>query len=202
MNQLLLLAFLALTGSITLGNSVKVIRQGDAALVEMLGKYEGKKLEPGLTFLVPFLEQVAYQQTLREQILEMPPKQCTTSDRITITADFVVYWRLTDIEKAYYKVQNLKGAMTNLLETQMRTEIARLELDELFTARAEINERLVEELDIATEPWGIKITRVELRDFTIGNRLAYTTIQPSQNGLTVTQSNESSKLSQKHSSIR
>lgn len=161
-------AFLLLSG-VTLGSSMKIVKQGDIALVEMLGKYEGKKLEPGLNFLIPVLEQVAYKYTLREQILEIPPKQCTTLDRVSVVTDFVVYWRITDMEKACYKVENLLGAMMNLLVTEIRTEIAQIPLDDLFTARVEINERLVEELDRATEPWGVKITRVELRDFTIGN---------------------------------
>lgn len=178
MYQWLLLALLT-AGTATLASSVKIVKQGDAALVEMLGKYEGKNLEPGLTFLIPFMEQVAYHQTLKEQILEIPPKQCTTKDRIYVTTDFVVYWRLTDVEKAYYKVQDLKSAMMNLLVTQIRTEIAQYELDQLFTARAAINEKLVEELDVATEPWGVKITRVELRDFIIGNKLVHEAIKNS-----------------------
>ena len=170
--QFFMLWFLALSGT-TFAASVKVIKQGDEALVETLGRYDGKKLEPGLTFLIPFIEQVAYKETMREQILEIPPKQCTTRDRVSINVDFVVYWRITDIEKAYYRVQNLKAAMMNLLVTQIRTEVAKLELDEIFTARSEINQALVEELDIATEPWGVKVTRVELRDFTIGNKVVH-----------------------------
>ena len=164
-----LLAFATL-GLSSLTSSVKIVRQGDQALVEFLGKYEGKKLEPGLTFLTPFIEYVAFKDTLREQILEVPPTQCTTGDRVAITVDFVVYWKIMDLEKACYKVQNLKAAILNLLLAQIRTEIAKMEVDEIFTARAEINEVLVQEMDIATEPWGVKITRVELRDFTIGSK--------------------------------
>lgn len=170
--QLIFIAFLTASGT-TIANSVKIIKQGDEALVENLGKYDGKKLEPGLTFLTPFIEYVAYKGTRREQILEIPPKQCTTRDRVSITVDFVVYWRIMDIEKAFYKVQDLKAAMMNLLVTQIRSEIAKMELDEIFTARAEINDVLVSELDIATEPWGVKVTRVELRDFTIGNKVVH-----------------------------
>ncbi len=172
MDQFLLMVFIAITGTATLGNSIKIIKQGDGALVEMLGKYEGKKLQPGLTFLIPFIEQVAYKQTLREQILEIPPKPCTTADKFSVTVDFVIYWRITDIEKSFYKVQDLKAAMMNLLVTLIRTEMAKLKLEDIFTARDEINEVMIDQLDIATEPWGIKVTRVELRDFTIGNKVA------------------------------
>lgn len=165
-----LLAFATL-GLSALVSSVKVVRQGDQALVEFLGKYEGKKLDAGLTFLTPFIEYVAYKNTLREQIFEMPLTQCTTSDRVSITVDFVVYWKVLDLEKACYKVQDLKTAMLNLLLISIRSLMATMEVDEIFTARTEINEALVQELDVATEPWGVKITRVELRDFTIGNKM-------------------------------
>lgn len=162
-----LLAFATL-GLSSMVSSVKVVRQGDQALVEFLGKYEGKKLEPGLTFLTPFIEYVAFKDTLREKIFEMPPTQCTTSDRCVITVDFIIYWKVLDLEKAYYKVEDLKGALLNLLLISIRSQMATIESEELLTARKKINDALVEELDVATEPWGIKITRVELRDFTLG----------------------------------
>ena len=173
MNPLALFAFLTIAGATTLASSVKIVRQGDEALVEMLGKYEGKKLEPGLTFLVPYIENVAYKQTTREQILEMRTIDCITQDKICIALNFVVFWRMTDIERAYYKVENLKAAMMNILITNIRSQIATMELDRIFTGRGEINEALVEQLDIATEPWGVKITRVEMLDFTIGNKLVH-----------------------------
>ena len=173
MNPLALFAFLTIAGATTLASSVKIVRQGDEALVEMLGKYEGKKLEPGLTFLVPYIENVAYKQTTREQILEMRTIDCITQDKICIALNFVVFWRMTDIERAYYKVENLKAAMMNILITNIRSQIATMELDRIFTGRGEINEALVEQLDIATEPWGVKITRVEMLDFAIGDKLTH-----------------------------
>ena len=169
--QLFWLLMLAASGTVASG--VKIVRQGDQAIVETLGKYDGKKLEPGLTFITPFIDQVAYQASLREQILNIPPKQCITRDRVGISVDIVVFWRIMDIEKAFYKVQNLKEALLNLLETMIRCEIAKLDLEEIFTARAEINQVLVGELDIATEPWGVKVTRVELRDFVMGNKVVH-----------------------------
>ena len=81
-----------------------------------------------------------------------------------ITADAVVYWRIVDLEKSYYKVENLQSAMTNLVLTQIRSEMGKLELDETFTARERVNEVLLRDLDVATDPWGVKVTRVELRD--------------------------------------
>jgi regulator of protease activity HflC (stomatin/prohibitin superfamily) len=162
MEQLFFLISLALGGS-ALASSVRVINQGDQALVERLGSYD-KKLEPGLNFVVPFLDRVAYKGTIREKVLDIPPQQCITRDNVSITADAVVYWRIVDMEKAYYKVENLQSAMVNLVLTQIRAEMGRLELDETFTARSQINEILLRDLDIATDPWGVKVTRIELRD--------------------------------------
>jgi regulator of protease activity HflC (stomatin/prohibitin superfamily) len=145
-------------------SGIKVINQGDEALVERLGKYNGKKLKPGLNYLVPMIERVSFKQTVRERVIDIPPQQCITRDNVTITADAVVYWKILDMERAYYKVENLQSAMVNLVLTQIRSEIGKLELDETFTARAQINEILLRELDEATDPWGVKVTRVELRD--------------------------------------
>jgi regulator of protease activity HflC (stomatin/prohibitin superfamily) len=151
-------------GASSLASSVKIVNQGNAALVERLGKYSGKKLEPGINFLVPVLDRVVYQETIREKVLDVPPQQCITRDNVSISVDAVVYWRIMDMEKAYYKVENLRLAMQNLVLTQIRAEMGQMELDQTFTARAEINEILLRELDIATDPWGVKVTRVELRD--------------------------------------
>ncbi len=145
-------------------SSVRIIQQGNEALVENLGRYNGKKLKPGLNFVLPVVERVAYQQTVRERVLDIPPQQCITRDNVSITADAVVYWRIMDLEKAYYRVENLQAAMVNLVLTQIRSEMGRLELDQTFTARSQINELLLQDLDESTEPWGVKVTRVELRD--------------------------------------
>jgi regulator of protease activity HflC (stomatin/prohibitin superfamily) len=145
-------------------SGIKVVKQSDEALVERLGKYTGKKLRPGLNYVLPFVERVAFQQTIRERVIDIPPQQCITRDNVSITADAVVYWKILDMERAYYKVENLQSAMVNLVLTQIRSEVGKLELDETFTARAQINEILLRELDEATDPWGVKVTRVELRD--------------------------------------
>ncbi len=145
-------------------SGIKVVNQSDEALVERLGKYTGKKLKPGLNYVLPFVERVSFQQTIRERVIDIPPQQCITRDNVSITADAVVYWKILDMERAYYKVENLQSAMVNLVLTQIRSEVGKLELDETFTARAQINEILLRELDEATDPWGVKVTRVELRD--------------------------------------
>ncbi|MEL6777873.1 MAG: SPFH domain-containing protein [Cyanobacteria bacterium J06597_16] len=163
MNPFVWIIFLALGGSVA-SQSIRIVNQGDEALVETLGRYSGKKLKPGLNYTLPFVDKVVYKQTVREKVLDVPPQQCITRDNVSISVDAVVYWRIVDLEKAYYKVEDLRSAMVNLVLTQIRAEMGKLELDETFTARADINELLLRELDISTDPWGVKVTRVELRD--------------------------------------
>lgn len=163
MGELFGLLFLLGFGSWGVANSVRIVNQGNMALVERLGSYS-RRLEPGLNFTVPILDRVVFEETIREKVLDIPPQQCITRDNVTITVDAVVYWRIIDMERAYYKVENLKMAMVNLVQTQIRAEMGRLELDETFTARTQVNENLLRDLDIATDPWGVKVTRVELRD--------------------------------------
>ena len=145
-------------------SGIRIIKQGDEALVERLGKYTGKKLQPGLNYLIPMVERISVHQTTRERVIDIPPQQCITRDNVSVTVDAVVYWRILDLEKAYYKVENLQSAMINLVLTQIRSEMGQLSLDETFTARNQINELLLQDLDKSTDPWGVKVTRVELRD--------------------------------------
>merc|ERR1711975_6924 len=152
-----------LLGGSTVFGSAKIVNEKNEYLVERLGSYN-KKLSPGLNFIVPFFDRVVYKETVREKVIDIPPQSCITKDNVSITVDAVVYWRIMDMEKAYYKVESLQSAMVNLVLTQIRSEIGKLELDQTFTARTEINEILLRELDISTDPWGVKVTRVELRD--------------------------------------
>ncbi|MEM8829509.1 MAG: SPFH domain-containing protein [Cyanobacteria bacterium P01_G01_bin.19] len=146
-----------------LKGSVKIVKEKEEYLIESLGSYR-RKLEPGLNFIIPVYDQVVYKDTIREKVLDVPAQSCITRDNVSITVDAVVYWRIMDMYKAFYKVENLKDAMVNMVLTQIRSEMGKLELDQTFTARTEINEILLRELDIATDPWGVKVTRVELRD--------------------------------------
>lgn len=163
-SQLFLLVILAFGGSALMG-SVKIVNEKNEALIESFGRYK-RKLSPGLNFVTPFVDKVAFQGTTRERVLDVQPQSCITKDNVGISADAVVYWRIVDMEKAYYRVENLQRAMENLVLTQIRSEMGKLELDQTFTARTEINEILLRELDISTDPWGVKVTRVELRDIT------------------------------------
>lgn len=149
--------------TICVRQSVQVVRQGDISIVERFGKFHSR-LEPGLHLLIPFVDQIRTTLTNREQVLDIPPQKCITSDNAPLAADAVVYWRIEDAEKAIYAVVDLELAIQNLVLTQLRAEIGKLTLDMTFSAREQINQVLLDELDVATEPWGVKITRVEVRD--------------------------------------
>ena len=160
--QLVFLFALIFGGGIVT-SSVRVVSQGKEELVERFGSYD-RKLTHGLNLVLPVLDNIVYKETVREKVLDIPPQPCITRDNVSITVDAVVYWQIVDMQKAYYKVENLRAAMVNLVLTQIRSEVGRLELDETFTARDQINNLLLVDLDKATDPWGVKVTRVELRD--------------------------------------
>lgn len=153
---LVVLAALGISG-------VKVTSSSRSMLVERLGKYN-RQLSPGLSLVIPGLERVVSHESLKERVLDIPPQQCITRDNVSIEVDAVVYWQLLEHARAYYAVDNLQAAMVNLVLTQIRAEMGKLDLDQTFTTRSEVNEVLLKELDQATDPWGVKVTRVELRD--------------------------------------
>ena len=144
-------------------SGVKVTSSSRSMLVERLGKYN-RQLTPGLSLVIPGLERVVSHESLKERVLDIPPQQCITRDNVSIEVDAVVYWQLLEHPRAYYAVDNLQAAMVNLVLTQIRAEMGKLDLDETFTTRSEVNDVLLKELDLATDPWGVKVTRVELRD--------------------------------------
>ncbi len=154
----------ALVLLVVLGASgVKVTSGGRSLLVERLGRYD-RELQPGLSFVLPGLERVVSNQSMKERVLDIPPQKCITRDNVSITVDAVVYWQLLEHAKAHYAVDDLQAAMVNLVLTQIRAEMGKLDLDQTFTTRQDVNELLLKELDQATDPWGVKVTRVELRD--------------------------------------
>jgi regulator of protease activity HflC (stomatin/prohibitin superfamily) len=144
-------------------SGVKVTSSSRSMLVERLGKFD-RQLQPGLSFVLPGVETVVSHESLKERVLDIPPQQCITRDNVAIEVDAVVYWQLLEHARAYYAVDNLQAAMVNLVLTQIRAEMGKLDLDQTFTTRQEVNEVLMRELDQATDPWGVKVTRVEMRD--------------------------------------
>lgn len=158
-------AFFLLIIGATIGSlsSGKVISQGSEALVERLGKYH-KTLKPGLNMIVPFLDTIVWEESLREQVLDIKPQDAITKDNVSMTIDAVVYWRIMDLKKAYYEIEDLEAAIKNLVFTTLRSEIGGMELKDTFSNRRKINQALLNELDDATVNWGVKVMRVEIQE--------------------------------------
>jgi len=141
---------------------VIVVRQATVAMVERLGQYS-RTLSAGLHVLIPFIESVRKIVDLREQVFDYPPQEIITKDNVVVKIDNVMYYMVTDPVKAVYEVQDVDQAIFKLTQTAIRNVCGNLTLDELLTSREKINETLRHDLDVATDPWGIKVTRVEIK---------------------------------------
>ncbi|MBD3883458.1 SPFH domain-containing protein [Phormidium tenue FACHB-886] len=154
--------FLTVIGG-TVG-STRRITEGNEALVERLGRYH-RKLTPGLNFgILPFVDEMVIEASTREQILDIPPSGATTKDNVRVDVDAVIFWRILELQQAYYEIQDIEEALRNLVITTLRAEVGKMELQKTNSARGEIIRALLESLDEATEPWGVKVTRVEIQD--------------------------------------
>ncbi|MGB3789013.1 MAG: stomatin-like protein [Phormidesmis sp.] len=142
--------------------SVRIIQEGNAALVERLGKYN-RKLGPGVNMIVPLIESVVLQDSLREQTLDIEPQRAITKDSVNLEVDAIIYWRIYDLERTYYAIEDVEFAMKELVITTLRSEVGKMDFQSLFSSRDEINRALLKELDQATEPWGLKVNRVEIQ---------------------------------------
>ena len=143
--------------------STKIVNEGNQALVERLGRYH-KKLDPGLNYIIPFIDRIAVEDTVREQVLDIPPQQAITKDNISLEVDAVVLWRVMDLKEAYYAVEDVELAIQNLVTTALRSMIGELDLSDTYSSRADLNRKLLRQLDEATAGWGVKVTRVELEE--------------------------------------
>jgi regulator of protease activity HflC (stomatin/prohibitin superfamily) len=149
--------------------SVRRVNEGNEALVERLGKYQ-RKLTPGLNFgILPIIDEVVAEATVREQILDIEPNEVITKDNVTLVVDAVIFWRIMDLYRAFYEIDNVKEGLKNLVITTLRSEVGLMNLQETYSSRTEINRALLENLDDATEAWGVKVTRVEIQDIKIPN---------------------------------
>lgn len=167
MEPLIAALTLAIVGYIF--GSVKVIYQGNEALVERFGQYK-RTLKPGLNFVIPVIDTVIEEST-REQLLDIDPQTAITSDNVTLQVDAIMYWKILDIQKAYYAVEDLDDALKNLVLTTLRSEIGKLSLEQTISKRNEINQALLRQLDDATETWGVKVIRVEVQEITLSEAL-------------------------------
>ena len=159
---LILLIFLAV---ITFFRTIRVVPQKTAFIVERLGKYK-QTLDAGLHVLVPFIDKVAYKHSLKEQAVDVPPQACITKDNIAVEVDGILYMQVVDPKKASYGIANCRFASTQLAQTTMRSVMGKLELDKTFEERETINGSIVDAVDKASDPWGIKVTRYEVKNIT------------------------------------
>lgn len=147
----------------------RVIPMRALAVKERLGAFKGV-LKPGFHFIVPFIDRIAYVHDSREQVIDIPKQRCITRDNVEVDVDGVVYLKVVDAQKASYGIGNYHSAVISLAQTTMRSEIGKMNLDDTFRERDKINDKIVMEIDKASEPWGIKFIRYEIR-----------TIEPSAN---------------------
>lgn len=143
--------------------SLRIVPEAQAWIVEELGKYK-KTLGPGLHLIIPLIQRVAHRHTLKEQVIDVPPQVCITSDNVQVTVDGILSLRVMDPVKASYGIEDYRYATVQLAQTTMRSEIGRIMLDDTFSERDAINNAVVKSVDIASDSWGIKVTRYEIRD--------------------------------------
>ena len=150
-------------GFILIVSMIKIVPQRTAIIVERLGKYKGT-YTAGFQLIVPFLDKVRYRHTLKEQAIDVAPQICITRDNIAVEVDGILYLQVLDPQKASYGIDNYRFASIQIAQTTMRSVIGKLELDRTFEERETINVTIVEAVDKASEPWGVKVTRYEVKN--------------------------------------
>ena len=163
MGGLIFLILILVLVVVIVTSCIKVVPQARAYVIERLGLYQGT-WEPGLHFKVPVIDRVAKRVNLKEQVVDFPPQPVITKDNVTMRIDTVVFYQITDSKSYTYGVENPIMAIENLSATTLRNIIGDMELDETLTSREVINTKMRAALDIATDPWGIKVNRVELKN--------------------------------------
>src|SRR4029077_5725543 len=149
--------------AVALWSTVKMVPQGYNYTVENFGRYT-RTLNPGLHILVPVMERVGAKMNMKEQVIDIPSQDIITRDNAMVTVDGVNFYQVLSAAKAAYEVEQLQGAIVNLTMTNIRTVMGSMDLDELLSNRDQINAKLLQVLDQATEAWGIKVTRIEIKD--------------------------------------
>jgi len=160
---IILLIVLAVVALVALRKSITIIHQAEKGLVERFGRYK-ETLDPGLRFLVPFVDSLRARVDMRESVLDVEPQGVITKDNVGVTVDAVVYYYVTDAKAVQYEVSNFFVAVSKLAQTNLRNLVGDMTLDETLASRERINTALRETLDEATDKWGVKVTRVEVKE--------------------------------------
>ena len=160
---IVIISILALVALITLVKSATTIGQAERGIVERFGRYK-ESLEPGLRFILPFIDSLVDRIDMRETVLDIAPQPVITKDNVSVKVDAVVYYYVTDAKAVKYEVVNFSAAVSKLAQTNLRNQIGDMSLDETLTSRERINVSLRTTLDEATDKWGVKVTRVEVKE--------------------------------------
>ena len=156
---------LVLVAIAVLWNTLLIVPAREEVLKERFGKF-ADVLQAGFHLLLPFVDRVAYRLERREQVIDIPPQSCITKDNIQVEVDGLVFLKVVDSYKASYGIANYRRASINLAQTTMRSEIGKLTLEQTFSERENINQSIVKEIDMASDPWGIKMLRYEIKNIT------------------------------------
>jgi len=149
------------------------VHMRESLVVERLGNFR-KVLTPGLHPVIPILDRVAYRHDTREQVIDIPPQTCITKDNIQVSVDGLVFLKVIDPRKGSYGIADYRSASINLAQTTMRAEIGKLTLDEAFVERETLNDAIVKAIDLASDPWGVKVTSYEVRNITPSGQVIHT----------------------------